>query len=1378
MSLISRLRTWMRRANGKRSRPRPASGVRLTVELLEDRLTPTNGVPAPDHVVIVIEENHSYSDIIGNSAAPYINSLASGPNSALFTQSFAVEHPSQPNYLDLFSGSNQGTNSDNVPANLPFTTANLGAELLAAGKTFVGYSEGLPAVGFTGASSGEYASKHNPWVDWQGSGPNGIPAADNQPLTSFPTNFANLPTVSIVVPNQDDDMHSGSIAAGDAWLQQNLGSYIQWAQTHNSLFILTFDEDDGSQSNQIPTLMIGPMVQQGQYSEHITHFNVLRTVEDMYGLPYAGQSATAAPITDIWTGSTTNHPPTVAAPASASPGTVTGVSTQLAVLGADNGGEASLTYNWSAVAAPSGAAAPTFSANGTNAAKNVTATFSRAGTYTLQATITDGAGLTVTSDVVVTVVQTLTSISVSPATPSVADGGRQQFTATAQDQFGNAMATQPPIAWSLANGGIGTVSNSGLYTAPTTGSGTAVVQAGSGAISGSASVTVAAASGSGAVKFAVTSDWGSGFQASLTITNNQTTALSGWSLAFDFDHNITQIWNAAIVSHTGNQYVITNAGYNSVIAPGASITIGFLGAPGNVTDQPTNYSLTGAGATVPPTNQPPTVATPAAASASVVTGKTVGLSALGADDGGAANLTYTWATTGTPPAAVAFSANGSNAANSTTATFSKAGVYNFQVTIKDAGGLSVTSSVQVTVAQTLTTVVVTPGTAGVATGGTQQFAAQALDQFGNPLAVQPTIAWSSTGGGSVSATGLYAAPATAGTATVQATANSVHGTAAVTITAPVSNSLNATAVFTDVSDWGSGFTGNITITNQGATAINGWTLQFDFAGAISQVWNGVIVSQTGNHYVIGNASYNATIAAGQSVTFGFNATPGNVTAGPANYILNGVPLGGSSGGTQTTPTVAIGNVTVNEPTSSGAADFFHTSGNQILDVNGNPVAINAVSWFGFETTTYVVDGLWARNYQDMMKQMVQLGFNTIRIPYSEDIFNPANAPNSINYTLNPDLQGLSSLQILDKIVAYAGQIGLRIILDEHSAMAGDAANEQLWYIPGSTVYTQQAWINDWVALAERYNGNPTVIGADLHNEPHGDATWGDGNPATDWRMAAETAGNAILAVNPHWLIFVEGIQTYDGQSDWWGGNLMGAGQYPVVLNVANRVVYSPHDYPASVSSQPWFSASNYPNNLPAVWTQFWGYLYRDNIAPVWLGEFGSELQTTSDQQWYQQITAYLADTTGAPAGGKGISWSWWSWNPNSGDTGGILQNDWTTVNENKLVGLTPLESAFPAGAGASTTTASFTLTLSAASTQPVTVNFATADGTAVAGTDYVAQSGTVTFAPGQTQATIIVTILADPLAVTDLYFDVDLSSPVNGTLGGTGVGKGTVHIGG
>jgi aryl-phospho-beta-D-glucosidase BglC (GH1 family) len=708
-------------------------------------------------------------------------------------------------------------------------------------------------------------------------------------------------------------------------------------------------------------------------------------------------------------------------------------------------------------------------------------------------------------------------------------------------------------------------------------------------------------------------------------------------------------------------------------------------------------------------------------------------------------------------------------------------------------------------------------------------------------------------------------------------ASSVLTTSALSTAPALSTSSPSVAItFAVTNDWGSGFQAAMTIQNTGTSTINSWKLEFDFPYTTTQIWNAQITSHTGTHYVLTNLSYNATIAPGGTVSFGFLGAPGNVTTKPANYIFNGVPLGqtapalsiadtaatesngqnvvasfpvtlsqaatqpvtvayATSNGTavagtdyvatsgtltfaagQTTQTITVtvlGNttpgpdktftVTLSAPSGATlaraqatgtihnanvvvpsisvaslqvnegapgttAAGFFHTAGNQILDANNQPVRIAGVNWFGFETTTYVADGLWARSYKDMMNQMVQLGFNTMRVPYSEDIFNPASVPNSINYSLNPDLQGLSSLQILDKIVAYAGQVGLRIILDEHSAMAGDYANEQYWYIPGSTVYTQQAWINDWVALAQRYAGNPTVIGADLHNEPRDPDTWGDGNPATDWRLAAQQAGNAILAANPNWLIFVEGIQTYNGQSAWWGGNLMGAGQYPVVLNSPNHVVYSAHDYPASVFAQTWFSASNYPNNLPAVWDQFWGYLYRQNIAPVWLGEFGSLLQTTSDQQWASALVSYMdGGVTGGtlPAGHLGISWTWWSWNPNSSDTGGILQNDWTTVNQNKITLLQP--AMFPFTGGTGSTTATFTVTLSQATTQTVTVQYATADGSAAAGRDYTAVSGTLTFAPGQTQQTVVVTILPDTSTGSSEVFYLKLSNPSQATLATT-----------
>ncbi len=264
-----------------------------------------NGVPMPDHVVIVILENHGYSEIIGATTAPHINALATDPFSALFTHSFAVAHPSQPNYIDFYSGCNQGITTDNLPANTPFTTANLGRQLIDSGKTFITYSESLPSVGYNGATSGTYARKHNPAANWMGTGTNQIPSTTNQPLTAFPSsNFASLPTVCYVIPNMTNDMHNGSdparITLGDNWVYNNLNNYIQWAKTNNSLLILTFDENDNSAGNQITTIFTGAMVLAGQYSDTINHYSVLRTIEDMYNLPYACNAAAAATISSCW----------------------------------------------------------------------------------------------------------------------------------------------------------------------------------------------------------------------------------------------------------------------------------------------------------------------------------------------------------------------------------------------------------------------------------------------------------------------------------------------------------------------------------------------------------------------------------------------------------------------------------------------------------------------------------------------------------------------------------------------------------------------------------------------------------------------------------------------------------------------------------------------------------------------------------------------------------------------------------------------------------------------------------------------------------------------------------------------------------------------
>jgi acid phosphatase len=247
-------------------------------------------LPRPDHVVIVVMENKTYSQIIGNEDAPWINSLAK--SGALFTDSHGVTHPSQPNYLALFSGSTRGITSNACP--LELQGENLAGALLAKGLGFASYAESMPEAGFEGCVHGAYRRKHNPAANWKEL------AAYNLPFSAFPQDYSQLPIVALVVPDQRNDMHDGSIAQGDTWLARNLGPYVQWATAHNSLLILTWDEDDNWHGNRIPTIFAGAMVKPGNSAQRINHYTVLRTISEMYGLPYLGESAKEKPITGIW----------------------------------------------------------------------------------------------------------------------------------------------------------------------------------------------------------------------------------------------------------------------------------------------------------------------------------------------------------------------------------------------------------------------------------------------------------------------------------------------------------------------------------------------------------------------------------------------------------------------------------------------------------------------------------------------------------------------------------------------------------------------------------------------------------------------------------------------------------------------------------------------------------------------------------------------------------------------------------------------------------------------------------------------------------------------------------------------------------------------
>jgi endoglucanase len=328
-----------------------------------------------------------------------------------------------------------------------------------------------------------------------------------------------------------------------------------------------------------------------------------------------------------------------------------------------------------------------------------------------------------------------------------------------------------------------------------------------------------------------------------------------------------------------------------------------------------------------------------------------------------------------------------------------------------------------------------------------------------------------------------------------------------------------------------------------------------------------------------------------------------------------------------------------------------TDGSAIVDSAGKTVRLTGVTWHGLDSTAYAPAGLWMRPLADFVAQIKSLGYDSIRLPLSFSIFDPSSMAQGPDAMHNPELVGLSGLQMLDRVVDEAEKQGLRVILC-HSFWEPDA-EEPLWF---NAAHTEDEWIADWRLLASLYANRPAVVGFELHNAPHDDAvvsvTWGGGGP-TDWHRAATLAGNAVLAISPRFLIFVDGVQHVGADQYWWGGNLEAAGSMPVTLSVPHRVVYATHEYGRTVSEQPWFTTdANYYDALPQVWDEKWGYLVTGGIAPVWIAEFG----TSSEYGWLQKLVDYSK--------ALGASFAYRAFNPNTDPRiGGLLDpNDYATVN--------------------------------------------------------------------------------------------------------------------
>ncbi len=462
------------------------------------------------------------------------------------------------------------------------------------------------------------------------------------------------------------------------------------------------------------------------------------------------------------------------------------------------------------------------------------------------------------------------------------------------------------------------------------------------------------------------------------------------------------------------------------------------------------------------------------------------------------------------------------------------------------------------------------------------------------------------------------------------------------------------------SDWGDGYCADVTIRNDTAAPIE-WSVVVPVEGAVRDLWNAEY-SEAPGEITASGVAWNRVLDTGATAAFGFCADRIDTVTPP--------PVEDPPPPVEDPPPPAP---SVDPPPPPSAVDMpLSTSGARIVDANGETVVLMGVNWFGFETATHLPHGLWSRDYKDMLSQIAGLGYNLIRLPFSiEAVQSTQLVSPSFSGGMNAELQGKTPLEAMDIIIAEASSQNILVMLDNHST-SDDQHLFDLWYGEGG--YTEADWLATWGMLAERYGSFANVMGADVHNEPHGRATWGTGD-ATDWHRAATLAGNTIHQVAPHWLIVVEGIEAFTPGMEldrhWWGGNLEGVKVLPVQLGLPNKLVYSPHEYGPGVHNQPWFSDPDMASILRYRWDTGFGFLIDQDIAPVLIGEFGgreTDLVST-EGQWQNQFVDYLGE--------KGMSFTYWSWNPNSGDTGGILLNDWTSIDEPKQAMLNRLLSGQP-----------------------------------------------------------------------------------------------------
>ncbi len=491
------------------------------------------------------------------------------------------------------------------------------------------------------------------------------------------------------------------------------------------------------------------------------------------------------------------------------------------------------------------------------------------------------------------------------------------------------------------------------------------------------------------------------------------------------------------------------------------------------------------------------------------------------------------------------------------------------------------------------------------------------------------------------------------------------------------------------------------ITNNTDT-ISGWKLEIEIDGLSSvQGWNGTYTT-SGNTLTITNAEYNGDIQKGGTVVVGCNLGT-TKTINVLSAKLNGIPCtvkagyvnqndqsnqqqsqqGGSNDSGQSTPVADVRELLERSDKAVQGDDWLYTDGNRIVDKNGKRVWLTGVNWFGYNTGTNTFDGLWNSQLKPSVEAIADHGFNLIRVPISAELINQwasGEYPRAnYNNAYNAELNGMNSLQIFDYFLKLAEENGLKVMPDIHSAETDASGhNVNLWYTSKISVedfYSALEW------MAERYKDNDTIIAYDLKNEPHGKpyegdgaAIWNDSKDANNWKYVAETAAARILAKNPNVLILVEGTEIYpmdlktnsdyhstndkDYYFNWWGGNLRAVKDYPIDLGkYQNKLVYSPHDYGPTVYKQPWFEGTyTFDSLMRDCWYDNWFYIHENGTAPLLIGEWGGFMKEPN-LTWMTYMRKLIKDNK--------LNHTFWCFNANSGDTGGLVLDDFKTWDEEK-----------------------------------------------------------------------------------------------------------------